>query len=884
MTRPPLDIERIASQLTLEEKIALLAGSDLWRTVPFPEKGLPYAKLTDGPNGARGGGAFHASVPAALFPAPTALGATWDASLAYRMGKGIAQDSRSKQAHVSLAPTINIQRDPRGGRSFEAYSEDPILSGDLAAAWVNGCQSEGILATPKHFVANECETKRRTVSSEVDEASLRELYLRPFQRMMRTLKLNNQEAPGCIMTAYNKLNGEYCSQNERLLQNVLREEWGFEGLVMSDWFGLYSTPEGIKAGLDLEMPGPTIHRRVESVKQALSAGRITEADIEARVQKVLKLIEKVDQKLLAHSPPLDFPKSVADEREVSLENEEIRQSIRTIASEGMVLLRNENNLLPLEPSTKDGPKKIAFIGTPAVEAIQSGGGSANLTPQYKTPPLSSFKQALKDLGEKAANVEVVYAAGCQLRTEPLAPTLEHVGAEKVTLKWFNDVDTAEKGNPCLVTTQDEPSFSHFSGLPKGVGNPSSVKVHFSITPKTSGEHTFSVQAYGRCTLKVGSKSWSYESESNALDYLVAMGINRKLEQVHLQAGEKVDVEFDYRPFDSDGTLSRTRFVSFKLGFDEYCDEDKMMQEAAEVAKDADVAIVFTATGQEYETEGFDRPHMKLPRRQDDLVEAILKVQPKKTIVVNLTGSAVEMPWVDNIPALVQAWFPGQECGRAIAEVLLGQGRAGGPTGRMPSTWPKKIEDHASYGNFPIDTEDDPKQPVVHYKERKLVGHKWYEEKDIEPQFWLGEGLSYTTWKRTLVSSEGSITSNGGRVTVKVLVENTGKRSGKDVVQIYMKPDQASKDKPKRSLAAFATVLLNPGESQTVTLQFDQEAVSYWEHGENGHWKVEKGIYEMVLATSANPKDEIASQKVEVSEEWTWRGLGYTGGNAQPAKL
>jgi beta-glucosidase len=379
-----------------------------------------------------------------------------------------------------------------------------------------------------------------------------------------------------------------------------------------------------------------------------------------------------------------------------------------------------------------------------------------------------------------------------------------------------------------------------------VGNPSSVKVHFSITPKTSGEHTFSVQAYGRCTLKVGSKSWSYESESNALDYLVAMGINRKLEQVHLQAGEKVDVEFDYRPFDSDGTLSRTRFVSFKLGFDEYCDEDKMMQEAAEVAKDADVAIVFTATGQEYETEGFDRPHMKLPRRQDDLVEAILKVQPKKTIVVNLTGSAVEMPWVDNIPALVQAWFPGQECGRAIAEVLLGQGRAGGPTGRMPSTWPKKIEDHASYGNFPIDTEDDPKQPVVHYKERKLVGHKWYEEKDIEPQFWLGEGLSYTTWKRTLVSSEGSITSNGGRVTVKVLVENTGKRSGKDVVQIYMKPDQASKDKPKRSLAAFATVLLNPGESQTVTLQFDQEAVSYWEHGENGHWKVEKGIYEVSI--------------------------------------
>ncbi|PWN51235.1 beta-glucosidase protein, partial [Violaceomyces palustris] len=269
-----MEVNPLVGKLTLEEKIQLLSGFDLWRSGGSNRsKGLGYIKLTDGPNGARGGGGFKDSVPAALFPCPSCLGATFDRELAERMGKGIAEDSLSKHCHVSLAPTVNIQRDPRGGRWFESYSEDPVLSGELGHAWIKGCQGCGVGSTPKHFVANEAETYRRLSDSIMDQEALREIYLLPFQRLLRNLARDHsrgEEAspkagvfrgqPACIMTAYNKLNGISCSENQELLQRILRGEWGFKGLIMSDWFGTYSTVQAIKAGLNLEMPGPTAFR------------------------------------------------------------------------------------------------------------------------------------------------------------------------------------------------------------------------------------------------------------------------------------------------------------------------------------------------------------------------------------------------------------------------------------------------------------------------------------------------------------------------------------------------------------------------------------------------------------------------------------------------
>ncbi|KAI8577018.1 hypothetical protein K450DRAFT_178421 [Umbelopsis ramanniana AG] len=850
MTRSIVDIEAIAGKLTLDEKIQLLAGMDLWRTFQFPEKGLPYIKVTDGPNGARGGAdVLDSVVTAALFPAPASVGATWDVEMAELMGKGIAQDSRSKKAHVSLAPTINIQRDPRGGRSFESYSEDPILSGDIGAAWITGCQGQGVLATPKHFVANECETNRRSVSSEVEEAPLREIYLRPFQRVLRNLRQKGLDAPGCIMTSYNRLNGISCSEDERLLKGILREEWGFDGLVMSDWFGTYSV-KGIKAGMDLEMPGPTLHRSVEQVHEAIKAGEVTEADVNDRVRRVLELVSKVEQRLLTNDPPLDFCASPEDENEVGLQNEEISSSIRKIATEGMVVLRNKDNLLPLEPTKAGGQKKFAFIGHPAIEAIQSGGGSANLTAQYKTTPLDGFKDVLKELGSAADDVEIVYTEGCQLHTTPPPPTGEILGNETVKFEWYSGVsEIGENDVPFLVTELEKPSWNPGTALPEGIQVPCAIRVKYSLTPKSTGLHTLSLQAFGKATIKVGEETWNYSSEENPMEYFVAMDQNRRNKQFQLEGEKATPVVVDYTTFIIDDADAIERFMAFRMGFDEYYDDEKKRNEAVEAAKNADVAIVFTATGAEYESEGYDREDIHLPRLQNELVAAVAAAQPN-TVVVNLTGSAVYMPWVDDVSAVLQAWFPGQECGRSIADALLGLGSGGGPSGRIPSVWPKSIQDHPSYGNFPGHFESEERgHDVVYYKEGLFAGHKWYEEKQIEPLFWLGYGLSYTTWERELVSVEGALSPEGGKVTVNVRVQNTGSRVGKDVIQIYVKPTDAA-GRPKRALVAFVKVTVQAGESTTVSLVLDQEAVSYWEQGQNGHWKVDQGDYEVCFVTGS----------------------------------
>lgn len=469
----------------------------------------------------------------------------------------------------------------------------------------------------------------------------------------------------------------------------------------------------------------------------------------------------------------------------------------------------------------------------------------SLTAQYKTPPLSGFQDVLKELGADAEDVQVIWSEGCQLHTSPPLPTAEHLGDKKVTLEWYNGTTTPSNEEPYKVTESDSPSHSLFTPMPKGIQKTFSMRVKYTLTPKTTGVHTFGIQGYGYSTLTVGSETWQYESIKDPFEYLVSMDKHRDMRTVTLEAGKPTQVELLYSPHILQESLATGPFASFRIGFEEYYDEEKALADAVQTAKDADIAIVFTATGKEYETEGFDREHIKLPRRQNDLVEAVLAVQPNKTVVVNLTGSAVEMPWIDRVPAVVQAWFPGQECGRAIADVLLGRGAAGGPSGRMPSAWPKKIEDHPSFGNFP-GKEEGEQGFVVHYAEGRFVGHKWYEEKEIDPLFWFGYGLSYTTWKRELVSLEGALTSDGGKVTVNVRVQNTGDRVGKDVVQLYVKPPSSAVGRPKRALVAFTKVTLNPGESRTVALDLDQEAVSYWDQGEKGHWKVDQGTYEVCL--------------------------------------
>ncbi|CEH16654.1 glycosyl hydrolase family 3 [Ceraceosorus bombacis] len=801
-----VDPERMLGQLNLEEKISLLAGADLWRTTPVPRVGLPYLKMTDGPNGARGGGDFNNSVPAALFPSPSCLGATFDVQLAEAMGRGIALDSRSKQCHVSLAPTVGgMHRDPRGGRSFESYSESPTLAGSIGAAWIVGCQQEGVAATPKHFVGNEAETDRRNNSSMIDDSTLREVYLAPFQRIMRDVaraakRRGNIAAdpfggqPACIMTAYNRLNLVSASEHRVTLQQILRKEWGWKGMIMSDWFALHA--HALQT-TDIEMPGPSQFRKSDDVKRLLQSSEVTQQDIDARVLPILRLLKSVS--------PLGFCERPEDEEEHSAQDKTIAESIRQIAREGAVLLKNDDELLPL--SLASPPKRIALIGHPVKEAIQSGGGSANLTPQYKTDPFAAVRRLL-DSSEGGKETELTYHPGVPIYNFPPPPTPSHI-IHGVQLQWFNRRHVTSSA-PIATTLHD------------------------------------------------------------------ALGI---------------DLWWPPRP---DGLPSNGWLIS----------------DAADAARDADVAIVFTATGKEWESEGFDRPGIALPRRQTDMVTAVRKAQ-EKTVLINITGAAVELPMLegkDAVKAAVQTWFGGQESGNAIADILFGLGSAPA-SGRLPSTWPRKISDHPSWSadgsTFPGTRRGDDGL-CTDYKEGRLMGAAGYAARGFAPAFWFGHGLGgYTTFETSIEDISGELSEHAdGVLSLKVKVTNTGKRDGKEVVLLFVSPPKAAirgTDRPAQSLAAFQIVRVSAGQTKVASLNIEQEAVSFWdpEASKQGCWRVTPGQYELRLARSADPGPDalieskafeyelrlarsadpgpdalIESKAFEVKKGWTWDGIGH----------
>ncbi|PWN23635.1 glycoside hydrolase [Microstroma glucosiphilum] len=884
----------LLSQLTLEEKIQLTAGQDFWRTFSLPRHSIPYAKLTDGPNGARGGGDFQNSVPAALFPSPSCLSSTFDVSLARAMGEGIALDSLSKRCHISLAPTINITRDQRYGRAFENYGEDPLLSGHIGAHWTLGCQSVGVGATPKHFVLNEAEEDRRFSDSQVSQEAMREVYLEPFRTLFHEVAKGHKDGsdgekskvfggqPACIMTAYNRVNGTSASENKFTLIDVLRKEWGWKGLVMSDWFALHSHA---LLTCDLEMPGPTIYRSPEAIKELIKKGDLSEADVDARATKVLELLEKI--------APLGFVDSPDEEHEESIVDAGREEKIRTIATEGAVLLRNESETLPLDFVNRK-TRKIALIGKPWKEPVQSGGGSANLTPQLAKPAFESLHEALDALPNGAGkDVELSYHFGCEIHRFPVEPKGEQRIPGGVKAEWFKGPhppqpeDEDKEPAPLLEQHLAAPTLRAMDPKPDVLeANNFSLRATFSLVSQTAGRHKLGLTSLGNIraivTRQNGEEAldWKYEGARDVFSYFLDEYRTAQDGRVKMEAGEKVTVTLLYSPAQIEGDLAQQKSSAFRCGFDEEIDDKGEIEAAASLASSADVAIVMTAVGKDWESEGYDRPHLRLPRLQSELVERVAKAQ-KDTILVNVSGSAVELPFANQLKALVQTWYGGQEAGAAIVDILLGKGRAPA-SGRLCTTWPISVQDQpggSSLELFPGKDLTGRGHPDVKYAEGRLVGYKWYEAKGIRPAHYFGSGIGgYTTFERKLLQVEAAIMKQEKKVEVAVEVTNTGKRSGKDVVQVYIAPpsDLIQGDVPHKELAAFSSVHLSAGEKTTLRLSVGERAFSHWrqdEQGGSGHWEVVPGEYHVILASSADPKDEIAREPVTVEKGWTWSGLG-----------
>jgi beta-glucosidase len=799
-------IETLLKEMTLEEKISMLAGADMWRTVPVKRLGIPTIKVTDGPNGARGIG--DSSGPtSACFPVGTALGATWNPDLVQRVGSALGEEVKAKGAHILLAPTVNIHRSPLAGRNFECYSEDPYLTGRMAVAYIKGLQSQGVGACIKHFVCNDSEFERHSLSSEVSERALREIYLPPFRAAI------HESMPWSVMSAYNKVNGTWCCENKYLLRDILKGEWGFNGIVVSDWMGTY-TPKAAAGGMDLEMPGPA-RWMGEPVKKALEAGELSVAEIDDKVRRILRTLERAG----VFDDPVEHP-------EQAIDKPEHRQLARQAAGEAIVLLKNTDNILPLDVGKI---KTIAVIGPNARWAQIMGGGSSSVTPHYAISPLEGIRR-------RAGNAtEVGYSVGC----------LIHRYLPVIDITWLHTKDRLRNGLEVALFDNlqliGEPSGAWFTNRGDvswitdylvGV-NPTrfSARLTATLVVPESGVYSFSLLGNGQYRLYIDGQvlidHWSAKHEDTT-----PWEEREKKAQINLDADKSYDFKIDY------SWEGSTPWRQLRIG----ClppVPTSMMQEAVELAKRSDVAILVAGLSKEWESEGFDRIDMDLCGEQAELIARVASANPNTIVVLNV-GSPVQMPWLGQVKAVLQSWYLGQETGNAIADILFGDVN---PSGKLPTTFSKRLEDNPAYINYPGEN------GKVLYGEGLFVGYRYYDKKDVVPQFPFGYGLSYTTFKYSNLRINNDRFGPGDTIQVSVDVTNAGSRAGMEIVQLYVRDIQSSLVRPIKELKGFTKVALEPGMTTTATFILNQESLAFYNDARKA-WVTEAGEFELMVGSSS----------------------------------
>ena len=822
------DIEATLEAMTLEEQVALLAGADSWTTMPIPRLGIPAIKVTDGPNGARGGGSLVGGVPGACFPVGISLASTWNLALIEQIGQALGQEAQTKGARVLLAPTVNLHRSTLNGRNFECYSEDPYLTAQIAVAYIRGVQREGVAATVKHFVGNESEFERMTISSEIDERTLREVYLLPFESAVK------EAGVWAIMAAYNKVNGEYATEKIDLLYRLLKLEWKFDGVVMSDWFATHSTVAAINHGLDLEMPGPTQHRGAK-LAEAVYSGAASPEAVKDSARRMLRLLARVG----AFTNP-----ALSAEQAVDLP--EHRALIRRAGAEGIVLLKNDGTL-PL-----DAPRlqKIAVIGPNAKTAQIMGGGSAQINPHYRVSPYEGI------LAQVGKGVEVDYTLGCtnhRLLPLPLPGQMVAAnGQEGFAVEYFNSPDLS--GEAVFQSQVSSAEVMWFGPAGPGVDPAFSARFSARFTPDASGDYFFDLVSAGLSRLFIDGQLVvnNWEAWQAGGDYF-GEGSAEAIGTMPLVAGQAHDVTIEY------ATRPHRAFAlkAVRLGLI-HPEGEAAIQRAVDLAQVSDVAIVCVGLNAEWDSEGQDRTGLELPGRQNELVERVAAVNPC-TIIVLQTGAPVTMPWLDCVAGVIEAWYPGQECGNVIADVLFGQVN---PSGKLPQTFPRRLQDHPAFAHYPG------VNGKVQYGEGVFVGYRRYDQRDLEPLFAFGHGLSYTTFKYGDLQLSSEAISPNERLTVSLDVTNIGQRAGQEVVQLYVRDSEARVPRPIKELKGFAKIALAPGEMKRVVFSLDRKTLAYWDV-EHHTWVAETGNFEALVGSSS--KDIRAQASFTLTETSDFSG-------------
>ena len=795
------DIDQIVSQLTLEEKVSLLSGFNSWYTNKIDHANVPSIKMSDGPNGIRGDS--NSGKSSACFPCAISIGSTWDLELINQLGEALGEEANAKDADVLLGPTINIHRHPLGGRHFESFSEDPFLSGKIAVQYVNGVQSKNVAACLKHFVGNDTEFNRHAISSNIDERTLREIYLLPFEM---GIKQGNAKV---VMSAYNKLNNIYCSSHQELLIDILKEEWGFDGYVVSDWGAALETEENANGGLDLEMPGPG-NVWGASLINSIKDGKVDEELIDDKVKRILTVAE--------FSKRFERPGFRPEE---AIDQPSHRKLLRKAAADGMVLLKNEG-LLPL----KKNIKKLAVIGPNAKNAQIIGGGSASLMPHYQVQPLEALKARLPE------EIKIEYAKGCH--THKYLPKInEELTSDKkgFLVEYFDGQNFEE--NLILSEHLIGNKFWVFEGFAKeviGKKERSNISVRFSCkyTPEISGDHEFEIFGIGQCRLLIDGKelidNWNDIEPGEAF---FTFSSASKKGVLNLQQGESYGIEVQY--------YFEGNFPAVYIGC-QAPDEVDLFKEAIEIAGNADQVILIAGTNSDWETEGNDRAELSLPADQDSLIKAILEANKNTTVVIN-TGSPVEMTWIDNADAVIQTWFAGQEFGNALVDIITGEVN---PSGRLPTTFPKNIADTPAYDCYPG------KDAQMNYDEKLLVGYRWYDRKANDPLFPFGHGLSYTQFQYSDLEIK---MGDSKEVSCKFMIANIGDVIGAEVAQCYVAFENSDNAEPIKTLQGFAKETIGAGDKKTVEIRLTQRNFSYWDI-EDKCWKIRQGSYAILIGSSA----------------------------------
>jgi len=812
-------IDTLLAELTLDEKAALTAGSDAWHTAPIARLGIPRMKFSDGPIGVRGGGVDAllggaSDVTSACFPNATCLAASFDPDLLEEVGRALAQEAKTKGVHVVLGPTVNLHRSPLGGRHFECYSEDPHLTARLATGLVRGVQGEGVAACVKHFVCNDSEFERMSISSEVSERALREIYLQPFEAAVR------EAGTRTIMSAYNRVNGTFATEHRELLVDVLKREWGFTGLVVSDWFAIKDTRGAGNGGNDLEMPGPPRHFG-PALADAVRSGSVDAGELDDKVRRILGVME--------WTGALD---ATGEPEERSVDRAEHRALARRAAAAGCVLLTNRRAVLPLA-DTAD--LRVALVGPNAAQTSAQGGGSARVAPHYTVAVLQAFEQRAQ-----ARGFSLVHEAGCtSFRQLPLlgAEALRAAdGSAGMDCDYFGSESL--EGDPGHHDTLANPGHTWRGPISDTIDLGSfSARLTATFTPGVSGLHRFSLQAAGRARLRIDGRevidNWTAPVPG---DSWFGFGSQEEVAEVALTAGRPVALALEY------STGGARAFRGFRLGHCEPVPPDGL-ERACDAARHADVAVVVVGLNADWETEGHDKTDMALPGEQAELVRRIAAVN-RRTIVVLNAGAPVEMEWADDVAAVLVAGYGGQEAGHAVVDVLMGEAD---PGGRLATTIPVRLDDVACH------TGDTAVYPgangVVRYAEDLHVGHRHYDASSIRPRFAFGHGLSYTRFAIDGFEIPSQVDA-GQPLRLGVTVRNVGARAGLEVVQVYLADLECRLPRPPRELAAFGKVRLDPGEARKLTLEIAPRAMGFWDP-ETRDFRIEPGSFELGIGRSSD---------------------------------